>query len=96
VPWSLQRFQQSGQTHFVTFSCFRRCTLLAEVTAKGMVESALERVRWKFGLYVYGYVVMPEHVHLLVGEWVEVAQAWCFVAVDRQVVPFLVQALLRF
>jgi putative transposase len=31
-------------------------------------ESALERVRRSFGLCVYGYVVMPEHVHLLVGE----------------------------
>jgi putative transposase len=68
VPWSLQRFQQSGQTHFVTFSCFRRWPLLTETTAKGTVESALERVRGKFGFHVYGYVVMPEHVHLLVGE----------------------------
>jgi putative transposase len=31
-------------------------------------ESALERVRIKFDLCVYGYVVMPEHIHLLVGE----------------------------
>jgi putative transposase len=28
----------------------------------------LEDVRHDFGLYVYGYVVMPEHVHLLVSE----------------------------
>jgi putative transposase len=68
VPWSLQRFQQSGQAHFVTFSCFRRCPLLAEGTAKGTFESALERVRCRFDFQVYGYVVMPEHVHLLVGE----------------------------
>ena len=31
-------------------------------------ESALERVRRSFRLHVYGYVVMPEHVHLLLGE----------------------------
>jgi len=31
-------------------------------------ESALERVRQQYGLCVYGYVVMPEHVHLLVNE----------------------------
>jgi putative transposase len=64
----LQRFQQSGQTHCVTFSCFRRCPLLAETTAKETFESALERVRRKFDFQVYGYVIMPEHVHLLVGE----------------------------
>jgi len=31
-------------------------------------ESALERVRRSYRLYVYGYVVMPEHVHLLLSE----------------------------
>ena len=31
-------------------------------------ESSLERVRQSYGLCVYGYVVMPEHVHLLVNE----------------------------
>src|SRR5207249_3187885 len=31
-------------------------------------ESALERVRRSYKLYVYGYVVMPEHVHLLLSE----------------------------
>ena len=31
-------------------------------------ESALERVRRSYRLYVYGYVVTPEHVHLLLSE----------------------------
>jgi putative transposase len=31
-------------------------------------EAALERVRRSFELCVYGYVVMPEHVHLLLSE----------------------------
>jgi putative transposase len=31
-------------------------------------ERALERVRKSFDLRVYGYVVMPEHVHLLLSE----------------------------
>jgi len=31
-------------------------------------EAALERVRQQHELCVYGYVVMPEHVHLLVSE----------------------------
>jgi len=30
--------------------------------------AALERVRRDYGLCVYGYVVMPEHVHLLLNE----------------------------
>ncbi len=31
-------------------------------------ENALERVRRSFSLRIYGYVVMPDHVHLLISE----------------------------
>jgi putative transposase len=31
-------------------------------------ERSLEQVRVKYGLYVTGYVAMPEHVHLLMSE----------------------------
>jgi len=31
-------------------------------------EGALERTRRQYGFWVTGYVVMPEHVHLLVSE----------------------------
>jgi REP element-mobilizing transposase RayT len=37
-------------------------------TSRQTFETALERVRGSFDLCVYGYVVMPEHVHLLTGE----------------------------
>jgi putative transposase len=33
-----------------------------------MFEQALEQGRMRYGFYVLGYVVMPEHVHLLVTE----------------------------
>ena len=33
-----------------------------------MFVEALEQARVKYGLFVVGYVVMPEHVHLLVSE----------------------------
>jgi hypothetical protein len=36
--------------------------------SRRIFESALERVRRSFRLQVYGYVVMPEHVHLLLSE----------------------------
>jgi putative transposase len=68
VPWGLKRFQQTGHSHFVTFSCYHRRPLFTPDPAKRIFELALERVRRKFGLCVYAYVVMPEHVHLLVSE----------------------------
>ncbi len=35
---------------------------------RDLFVKALETVRHKYGLLVYGFVVMPEHVHLLVSE----------------------------
>ena len=68
MPWGLKRFQQSGQTHFLTFSCYRRRASFTAAPCKRVFETGLERVRCGFGLCVYGYVVMPEHVHLLLSE----------------------------
>ncbi len=68
MPWGLQRFQQTGHSHFVTFSCYHRQQLFTTDSAKRIFERALERVRRSFGLQVYAYVVMPEHIHLLVSE----------------------------
>jgi putative transposase len=36
--------------------------------ARDLFEDALERVRQRYRFVVAGYVVMPEHVHLLIGE----------------------------
>jgi putative transposase len=68
MPWGLTRFQHSGQSHFVTFCCYHRRLLLTTDASRRIFESALERVRHTFKLQVYGYVVMPEHVHLLLSE----------------------------
>ena len=68
MPWGLTRFHQSGQSHFVTFCCYHRRRSLATDESCRIFESALERVRRSYRLYVYGYVIMPEHIHLLLSE----------------------------
>lgn len=68
MPWGLKRFQHSKQSHFVTFCCYRRRQLFTTAEARAVFERALERVRRAYRLRVYGYVVMPEHVHLLLSE----------------------------
>jgi putative transposase len=68
MPRGLTRFQNSGQSHFVTFCCYHRHKLFTSDASMGVFESALERVRRNFGLCVYAYVVMPDHVHLLLSE----------------------------
>ena len=68
MPWGLTHFQESGQSNFVTFCCYHRRRLFTTDASRRVFESALERVRRSFRLQVYGYVVMPEHVHLLLSE----------------------------
>ena len=68
MPWGLTRFHSTGQTHFVTFCCYHRHQLFTTNAAMRTFEAALERVRRSFKLRVYVYVVMPEHVHLLLSE----------------------------
>src|SRR6266849_72815 len=68
MPWGLTRFHHSGQSHFVTFCCYHRRRLLTAEASRRILESALERVRRSYRLCVYGYAVMPEHVHLLLSE----------------------------
>jgi putative transposase len=68
MPTGLVRVQHSGNFHFVTFSCYRRQHLLESRKGYSISEQELESVRQDHGFVVAGYVVMPEHVHLLVSE----------------------------
>jgi putative transposase len=68
MPWGLVRFQQSHCLHFITFTCYRRQSFLDPTHAKNVFERSLEQTRLSYQLDVIGYVVMPEHVHLLVSE----------------------------
>ncbi len=68
MPRGLRRFHQSGQSHFVTFSCYRRQPNFDTPEAYDLFLLCLEDMRRQFAMRIYGYIVMPEHVHLLVSE----------------------------
>ena len=64
----LVRYQKCGAFHFITFSCYRRQPKLGTTRARAVFEQELERVRLRYQFAVAGYVVMPEHAHLLLSE----------------------------
>jgi len=68
MPKNLVRYQKCGVFHFITFSCYRRRPLLNSSAAYRVFEHELESVRRRYGFVVAGYVLMPEHVHLLLSE----------------------------
>ena len=65
MPSSLKRRNQTSGLHFITFSCDDRLPYLNSREAKEQFERSLEATRIRYGLFVLGYVVMPEHIHLL-------------------------------
>jgi putative transposase len=68
MPHHPERRYGQNELHFVTFSCYKRLPLLGSVRARNVFVKVLGEARAKFGLAILGYVVMPEHVHLLISE----------------------------
>jgi putative transposase len=68
MPKGLVRYQQSGCFHFITFGCYHRLQHLGTASARELFERSLEVMRLRYDFVVCGYVVMPDHVHLLVSE----------------------------
>jgi len=64
----LRRHYGRGDLHFITFSCYRRLPLLGTARARNRFVRILEEVRLRHAFKLIGYVVMPEHVHLLLSE----------------------------
>jgi REP element-mobilizing transposase RayT len=65
---NLKRYYGAGNLHFITCSCYRRQPLLATPRRRDLLLTVLEQVRTRYEFVVAGYVVMPEHIHLLISE----------------------------
>jgi putative transposase len=68
MPKGLRLFHNTGQRHFITCSCYRRQAFLGSARRRGYFLKVFEEVRQKYDLVVWGYVVMPEHFHILISE----------------------------
>jgi putative transposase len=68
MPSGLHRTYGAHHLHFITCSCYRRLPLLGSGRARDRFLAILEQVRQRYRFVVVGYVVMPEHIHLLVTE----------------------------
>jgi putative transposase len=63
-----RRYTGQGDLHFITFSCYQRRPLLGSVRARNLFLKILGEVRVRHKFELIGYVVMPEHVHLIISE----------------------------
>ena len=68
MPKRLRRCYGGGYLHFITSSCYHRRPILGTAQRRTLFLELLEQVCRRYGFVVVGYVVMPEHFHLLISE----------------------------
>jgi putative transposase len=68
MPTGLQRYYGNQDLHFITCSCHQRRAWLGTPGRRTLFLKILEEVRQTHDFAVVGYVVMPEHIHLLNSE----------------------------
>jgi putative transposase len=61
----LRHFDHLGTARFVTFSCYRRFRVFDADFARQIMIVHIERLRTGEGINLLGYVIMPEHLHLV-------------------------------
>ncbi|HUS91135.1 MAG TPA: transposase [Phycisphaerae bacterium] len=60
-----KRWDEYGSAHFLTFSCFRRQAFLRRHRTCHWVVDAIDAARAKRPFELWGFVIMPDHVHIL-------------------------------
>src|SRR6266404_5658530 len=61
-----RRYNEANQPRELTFSCFHRYPFLGRERTREWFREALEAARTKIGFQIWAYVLMPDHVHLLI------------------------------
>jgi len=61
----LHHYDYLGTARFITFSCYRRYPVFRNVSAAEIFINHLSALRIKYKIKIHGYVVMPEHIHLV-------------------------------
>ncbi|TWT44840.1 Transposase IS200 like protein [Phycisphaerae bacterium RAS1] len=69
MPWrkfkTRRTWNEPGHAHELTFCCYRRYPFLRADRTRQWFLNALQMARRRFPLELWAYVIMPEHVHLL-------------------------------
>ena len=62
----LKHYDHDGRARFITFCTHKRIPVLTNAPFRKVIVECLEEVRKSYGLCLLGYVIMPEHIHLVV------------------------------
>ena len=63
---TIRRFHEPGDLHELTFSCYRRMPLLTNDVWRELLCRSIDKAITRWNFRRVAFVLMPEHVHLLV------------------------------
>jgi len=63
---NLKHYNNDGRARFITFCTHRRLPLLTNNVFRKAVIESMEIVKNKYGFKLIAYVIMPEHVHVII------------------------------
>jgi putative transposase len=63
---NMRRRESAGNSRFITFSCQRRLPLFKNPAIAQVFQDSLARAHQRLGFRLCAWVIMPEHIHLLV------------------------------
>ena len=61
-----KRYNDPGDAHELTFTCYHGYPLLSKDRSRQWLVDAVNRARLRHQFDLWAYVIMPEHVHLLI------------------------------
>jgi putative transposase len=66
VAKSRRRLDEPFQARELTFSCFNRFKFLSADSTRKWFVDAVESARKQYSMQIWAYVLMPEHVHMII------------------------------
>jgi len=63
---NLRHFDNDGTARFITFCTRNRFPIFVNDILRSILADAIDRMRIRTGFRLLGYVIMPEHVHLII------------------------------
>ncbi len=68
---TIRHYNRLGHAHFLTFSCYKSLPFLDRDRTRSWLTEAIGKAKEQYKFSLWAYVIMPEHVHLLVYPSVE-------------------------
>jgi putative transposase len=76
----MRRQEGAFDVRFMTFSCYRRLPLLDHPGIMDLFVQRMADAKQRLGFFLFAWVIMPEHVHVILrpahgGTWAEIAMS---------------------